>query len=110
MVVAYRVGPLTYRVLKRLVTTRYITLFNIAADAPVAPEFIQDACTGEALAAALAERLDDPTLRARQIEAQFNALERMGRDPSLIPADRAAEAVARVLAERRSKRTRSVSF
>ena len=110
MVVAYRVGPLTYRVLKRLVTTRYITLFNIAADAPVAPEFIQDACTGEALAAALAERLDDPTLRARQIEAQFDALERMGRDPSLIPADRAAEAVARVLAERRSKRTRSVSF
>ena len=110
MVVAYRVGPLTYRVLKRLVTTRYITLFNIAADAPVAPEFIQDACTGEALAAALAERLDDPTLQARQIEAQFDALERMGRDPSLIPADRAAEAVARVLAERRSKRTRSVSF
>ena len=100
MVVAYRVGPLTYRVLKRLVTTRYITLFNIAVDAPVAPEFIQDACTGATLAAALAERLDDPTLRTRQVQAQFAALEKMGRDPELVPAERAAEAVLRVLAAR----------
>jgi lipid-A-disaccharide synthase len=100
MVVAYRVGPLTYLVLKRLVTTRYITLFNIAADAPVAPEFIQRACTGEALAVALATRLDDPALRARQVKAQFAALERMGRDPGLAPAERAAEAVLGVLAAR----------
>ena len=98
VVVAYRVGPLTYRVLRRLVTTRYITLFNIAADAPVAPEFIQEACTGEALAAALAQRLDDPALRARQIAAQFAALVTMGRDPSLVPAERAADAVLNVLA------------
>ena len=93
MVVAYRVGPLTYRVLRRLVTTRYITLLNIAADRAVAPEFIQHACTGEALAAALAERLDDPALRHRQVEAQFAALQQMGRDPELVPAERAADAV-----------------
>jgi lipid-A-disaccharide synthase len=100
MVVAYRVGPLTYRVLKRLVTARYITLFNIAADRAVAPEFIQHACTGEALAAALAQRLDDPALRARQVEAQFAALHRMGRDPELVPAERAADAVLEVLDRR----------
>ena len=85
MVVAYRVGPLTYRVLKRLVTTRFITLFNIAADAAIAPEFIQQECTGEALAAALAQRLDDPALRRRQVAAQFTALEKMGRDPGPRP-------------------------
>ena len=97
MVVAYRVGPLTYRVLKRLVTTRFITLFNIAADEAVAPEFIQDACTGERLAAALAERLDNPRLRRIQIQAQFDALDAMGRDPSLVPAERASDAVLAVL-------------
>jgi lipid-A-disaccharide synthase len=101
VVVAYKVGPLTYRVLKRLVTTRYITLFNIAADAPVAPEFIQDACTPDALADALAARLDDPQLRARQVEAQFAALEKMGRDPGLVPAERAADAVLGLLQSRR---------
>ena len=98
MVVGYRVGPLTYRVLKRLVTTRYITLFNIAAGSAVAPEFIQGACTGEALAAALAQRLDDPALRRRQVSGQFSALETMGRDPSLLPAERAADTVLKVLA------------
>ncbi len=97
MVVAYRVGPMTYRVLKRLVTTRFITLFNIAADAAVAPEFIQDDCTGAALAQALAARLNDPELRRRQVEAQFAALERMGRDPGMRPAERAAEAVLKLV-------------
>lgn len=88
MVVAYRVGPLTYRVLKRLVRTRYITLLNIAADCAVAPEFIQGDCTGERLAMALSERLDDPALRRRQVEAQFAGLQQMGRDPDLVPAER----------------------
>ena len=97
MVVAYRVGPLTYRVLKRLVTARFITLFNIAAGEAVAPEFIQDDCTGERLAAALAERLDNPRLRRRQVQAQFEALDAMGRDPTLVPAERAADAVLGVL-------------
>ena len=99
MVVAYRVGPLTHLVLKRLVTTRYATLFNIAADSAVAPEFIQHACTPDALAAALAERLDDPVLRARQVQAQFAALEKMGRDPDLAPAERAADVVLAVEAK-----------
>ena len=75
----------------------FATLFNIAADAAVAPEFIQAACTGEALAAALAVRLDDAALRGRQIAAQFAALEQMGRDPTLVPAERAADAVLKVL-------------
>ena len=100
MVVAYRVEPLTYHVLKRLVTTRFITLFNIAADEAVAPELIQDDCTGKKLAAELALRLDDPALRARQIAAQDAALEKMGRDPALVPAERAANAVLDLLKAR----------
>ncbi len=97
MVVAYRVGALTYQVLRRLVTARFITLFNIAAGEAVAPEFIQADCTGERLAAALAERLDDPARRRRQIDAQFAALEAMGRDPGPSPADRAADVVLALL-------------
>jgi lipid-A-disaccharide synthase len=99
MVVAYRVGPLTYRVLRRIVTARFITLFNIAADRAVAPELIQDDCNGPALARELALRLDDPALRARQAVEQTEVLGKMGRggDP---PSERAAEAVLEVLRER----------
>lgn len=99
MVVAYRIGPVTYAILKRLVRTRFITLFNIAADAAVAPELIQDECNGEALAAEVARRLDDETLRRAQIRAQYAALGKMGRDGA-DPDAAAAEAVLKVLAER----------
>jgi lipid-A-disaccharide synthase len=97
MVVGYRLGALTHLILKRLITTRYITLFNIAANQEVAPELVQDACTGQALAAALAPRLDDPALRAAQIAAQNVALDKMGRAEIGDPAERAADAVIDLL-------------
>ena len=42
MVIAYRIDGLSYLLMKRLVTAKHITLFNIAADRRIAPEFIQD--------------------------------------------------------------------
>jgi lipid-A-disaccharide synthase len=96
MVVAYRVGAVTYGLLKALIRTPYITLFNVAAGEAVAPELIQGACNGPRLAAVLAERLDDPALRGRQVAAQYAALDKMGRgQPD--PSDRAAEVVAEML-------------
>jgi lipid-A-disaccharide synthase len=99
MVVAYRTGELGYQVLRQLVRLRFLTLFNIAADEAIAPEFIQHDCTGPKLAKAIAERLDDPALRARQIGAQTAILEKMGRGgPD--PAELAADEVVRVLRAR----------
>jgi lipid-A-disaccharide synthase len=97
MVVAYRLGPITYQIAKRIVRTRFITLFNIAAGAAVAPELIQGGCTGARLAAELALRLDDPVLRATQSAAQTAALEQLGRGGAPT-AERAADAVVRLLA------------
>jgi lipid-A-disaccharide synthase len=97
MVVGYRLGNVTHLVARFLIRTPYVTLFNIAAQAFVAPEFIQDACNGPALAREIALRLDDPALRARQVAAQNAALEKMGRDLG-DPASRAADAVLNVLA------------
>jgi len=97
MVVGYRLGTLTHAILKRLITTRYITLFNIAAGREVAPELVQDRCTGPALAAAAAQLLDDPERRAAQIEGQTAALDVMGANDIGDPAERAADAVIEVL-------------
>ncbi|ATQ42848.1 lipid-A-disaccharide synthase [Caulobacter mirabilis] len=99
MVIGYRLGALTYGILKLLFKPPWITMFNIAARDFVAPEFVQDACNGPALAKAVGERLDDAGLRSRQIAAQDAALEKMGRggpDPSEIAAD----TVLKLLAER----------
>jgi lipid-A-disaccharide synthase len=99
MVVAYKVSTPTYVVLKRIIRTRFVTLFNIAADRAIAPEFIQRDCTGPKLAAALGERLHDPALRERQRVDQFAALDLMGRGGPDTP-EAAAEAVLRLLSER----------
>ena len=97
MVVGYRLGPVTYAILQRLIRTRYITLFNIAAQAFVAPELVQSECTGPKLAREVALRLDDAELRNRQVLDQYAALDRMGRGgPD--PSEAAADAVLKVLA------------
>ncbi len=96
MVVGYRLGNITYAIARRLIRTPYITLLNIAAGEPVAPEFIQARCNGPDLARAVALRLDDATFRAGQIAAQNAALARMGRGgPD--PSERAAEVVVGLL-------------
>lgn len=92
MVVGYKTGAITYAILKRLMKPRWITLFNIAAGREVAPELIQDACDGEALAREAARLLDDPARRDRQAAEQYAALDRMGRSmPD--PSEAAAEAL-----------------
>ncbi len=99
IVVGYRLGAMTHAILKRLIRTPYITLFNIAAKDFVAPELVQDDCNGPALAREVARRLDDPALREKQAAAQTAALQKMGRGgPD--PSDVAAEAVLKVLGSR----------
>lgn len=94
MVVAYRLGAVTHFIAQFLIRTPWVVLFNIAARDFVAPELIQQACTGPRLAAELDRRLRDPALRNAQVTAQNAALDQMGRggpDPS--------ETAARVVLE-----------
>ena len=100
MVVGYRTGAVTYGLLKLLFKPGWVTLLNIAAGRAVAPEYLQKALDGEALARAVAVRLDNPDLRAQQIAEQSGALERMGRGmPD--PSEAAAEALLAFLAKAR---------
>jgi lipid-A-disaccharide synthase len=96
MVVAYKLGPLTHRVAKVLIRTRYITLFNVAAQAFVAPERVQGACRADVLAADLTRLLDDAAARKAQVTAQTAALEIMRGDIA-DPIAAAADAVVAVL-------------
>ena len=102
MVVAYKIGAASYAILKLIFKSPWVTMFNIAAKAFVAPEFLQAECTAEKLERAVAERLDDPALCARQVAAQNAALELMGRGgPD--PSEKAADTLIALLAERGMK-------
>ncbi|WP_341303502.1 lipid-A-disaccharide synthase [Pseudomonas sp. TMP25] len=76
MVVAYRVAPLTYRILKRLVTSAYISLPNLLAERLLVPEMIQDAATPEALAQLLAPLLDGGEVQTEGFDVIHRALRR----------------------------------
>jgi len=53
MVVAYRLAPLTFWILKRMVKSPYISLPNLLAQRLLVPELLQDDATPEALAQTL---------------------------------------------------------
>ena len=93
MVVAYRMAGLTFRILKRLVKVGHVSLPNLLAGREVAPEFLQDAATPEAMGPALLERLL-PTAERVETEQTFLELHQMLRRD----ADQsAAEAVTELL-------------
>ena len=80
MVVGYKLGWLTAFIAQYfLFKAKYATLMNVAADAEVAPEFLQHRMTAENLARAAGALLDDADARAKQIERQNLALDAMGR-------------------------------
>jgi lipid-A-disaccharide synthase len=58
MVVAYRLAPITFWILKRLVKSPYVSLPNLLAQRLLVPELLQEAATPETLAANLLPLLD----------------------------------------------------
>jgi lipid-A-disaccharide synthase len=59
IVVVYRMAPLSYALARRVVKVPHIALANLIAERRVAPEFVQDAATPQALADALLPLLDE---------------------------------------------------
>ncbi|WP_262880163.1 lipid-A-disaccharide synthase [Pseudomonas paralcaligenes] len=92
MVVAYKVAPLTYRILRRLVKSPYISLPNLLAERMLVPELIQDAATPDALAHALAPLLDDGAVQTEGFDVIHRALRQ---DAS----QQAADAVLKLVGE-----------
>ncbi|MBM7059837.1 lipid-A-disaccharide synthase [Pseudomonas sp. UL073] len=74
MVVAYKLAPLTYRILRRLVKSPYISLPNLLAQRLLVPELIQDAATPEALAQTLLPLLDNGVAQTEGFDAIHRTL------------------------------------
>lgn len=89
MVVAYRVGGLTYALAHRLMTAPYMTLINILLERQAVPEFKQYEATPEALAGEAARLFQDEAVRAAQIAAMNEFGRRLGEGEEP-PSERAA--------------------
>jgi len=78
MVAAYRLGSLTYALVRPFVRVRFITLANILLDRPAVPELIQRECTGPLLARAVLPLLLDQSARERQKRDLAEAMAKLG--------------------------------
>lgn len=92
MAVAYRVSPLETW-LRFVVKVPSIVLPNLILGDNAIPEFLQDACTAEALAAALLPLLGDTPARAAQIDAFARLDAAMRIAPGSTPSAEAARIV-----------------
>lgn len=93
MVVAYRLAPVTFWILKRMVKSPYVSLPNLLAQRMLVPELLQDAATEQALAQALLPLLADGRGQTEHFEQIHHSLRR---DAS----NQAADAVLALVEER----------
>jgi len=93
MVIAYRMHPLSWQIMKRMRLQPWVGLPNILCREFVVPELIQGDCTPGALAAATLASLDDRS-RADGLVRRFTALHQELRCDT---ARRATDAIAQVI-------------
>lgn len=76
MVVAYRLAPLTFWILKRMVKSPYISLPNLLAQRLLVPELLQDDATPDALAQTLLPLIDGGEEQTRGFDDIHRTLRR----------------------------------
>src|SRR5437868_9973603 len=93
MVIVYKMSPLTWKIMRRMLYMPYVGLPNILAGQFLVDELMQDAATPEALSDALLSLVRDTAAQRRQIERfrEFHELLRQN------AAEKAADAVLSVL-------------
>jgi lipid-A-disaccharide synthase len=102
MVIGYRVNRLTGFIAKRLLKIRFVCLLNLLVDRLVVPEFLQENCRADLLAAALSGLMDEGAARKAQLDGAAEALVLLGLGGDS-PSQRAAREILFVIKERARK-------
>jgi lipid-A-disaccharide synthase len=93
MVVSYRFGAWTFKLLSRLIKTPYASIPNLLANKMLVPELIQDDASVEKLSAAVIEAFDGD--RREVMQAEFSRLqEQLAVDSGAVAAGAIAELLA----------------
>ena len=95
MVVTYRLGPLTYRIVNALKSSEFVALPNILSGRRLVPELLQDAAEPEGLAHALLAEMR----RSRAEPGYFDEFDRQHATLRRGASERAAETVLSLVAD-----------
>jgi lipid-A-disaccharide synthase len=103
MIVVYRLSPMTARLAKLLVRTRFFSMVNLIAGRAVVPELIQDDFTADRVAEEAGKLLPstkEGKLRAEEMRQGLAEVQRLLGPPGAV--ERAADAIAGLLLTRES--------
>ncbi|HOY22609.1 MAG TPA: lipid-A-disaccharide synthase [Cellvibrio sp.] len=93
MVVAYKMAPLTFKILSWLVKTPYVSLPNLLANKLLVPELLQDDATPEKLSAAIINYFENP----EETQVLCNTFADMHGILKRNASERAAAAIAKLI-------------
>lgn len=93
MVVAYKMAPLTYKILSWLVKTPFVSLPNLLAQKMLVPELLQDKATPESLSAAVMNYFENPE-QAQTLTRIFAEMHNLLKQNA---SARAADAIANLI-------------
>jgi lipid-A-disaccharide synthase len=96
MIAAYKAGAVEAWIAQRVIRVSSVILANLVIGENVIPEFLQNDCVPDTLAAGVREVLSDTPLRRRQLEA-FAGLDALMAIDDQSPSSRAADVVLAVL-------------
>jgi lipid-A-disaccharide synthase len=102
MVAAYRTGAAEAWILRRVIRVNSVILANLVIGENVVPEFLQEDCTPEKLAQALAGLFTDSELRRKQVEA-FGRIDQILATGNQPPSVRAADIVLETMRKARGR-------
>jgi lipid-A-disaccharide synthase len=89
MVIAYRMNPLTYAVMARMLTIDTVTLVNLVSGTRAVPEFLGPSCKADAIGRALLATMDKSDAQLAAMEVTMARLG-AGQEP---PGERASRSV-----------------
>ncbi len=93
IIVAYKVNFLTYWLLRLLVKIKFANLLNLVVNHEIIPELLQNKCYGDAIAAKIAQFIQNQDLANQQIKNVVQALEIVGLGKIKNPMQKGAEEI-----------------
>lgn len=88
-VIAYKMNPATWEIVRRVIRTPYAHLANIIAQREIVPEFIQDNCQADKVAASAKDLMENEKIALKQREEFLGIRKKLGN--KIPPSEKAAE-------------------
>jgi lipid-A-disaccharide synthase len=97
IVIAYKMHPITFLILKAMIKIKYASIVNIIADKAIIPEFIQFDCTVINLFIELKKLLQNKNLADIQVQEALKILRTIGFEQKLGASKNAAKIIMKVI-------------